>query len=47
MALADAEDLGATSRADSLSCRPAILHDNDLGIVHFSLGPALNTIGLH
>ena len=47
MALADAEDLGATSRADVLNCRPVILHDYGLGIFHFPLGLALNTIGLH
>jgi hypothetical protein len=47
MALADAEDLGATNRADILSCRLAILHGYDLGISHFPLGPALNTVSLH
>ena len=47
MALADAEDLGATSRADILSCRSAILHGYDFGIFHFPLGLALNTIRLH
>ena len=47
MAFTDAEDLGATSRADVLSCRPTILHGYDLGILHFPLGPALNTIRLH
>ena len=47
MALADAEDLGATNRADIPSCRSAILHDYGLGIFHLPLGPALNTISLH
>jgi hypothetical protein len=47
MTLADAEDLGATSRADGLSCWSAILQSYGLGIFHFSFSPALNTISLH
>jgi len=47
MTLADAENLGATSRADVLSCRPAILQSYGLRISHFSFGPALNTVSLH
>ena len=45
MALADAEDLSATNRTDGLSCWCAILQSYDLGIFHFSFGPAFNTIG--
>jgi len=47
LALAYSEHLGATYGAGTLGCRFAILHGNGLGIPHFSLGTALDTICLH
>ena len=44
---ADAENLGATGWANTLSCRLPILHLNFLGILNLALAPALYTIGFH
>ena len=44
---ADAENLGATGWANTLSCRLPILHRNFLGILNLALAPALYTIGFH
>ena len=41
------EHLGATCGAYTLSRRLAILHSYGFSIFHFSLGPALYTVGLH
>ena len=43
----DPEHLGSTCRADALSGRSSVLHDNRLGTFHFFLGFAFNTIPLH
>jgi hypothetical protein len=45
--LSNSEHLGATGRAYALSRWFAILHSNTLGVLHFSFGSALHTIGLH
>ena len=41
------EHLGATSRAHTLGRRLTVLHGYGLGILHFSLRPALHTVSLH
>ena len=43
----DAENLGATGWANTLSCRLPILHRNFLWVLNFALAPALHTIGFH
>jgi hypothetical protein len=43
----DSEHLGAAHRADTLGRRLAILHGDGPGVPHFSLGAALDTVGLH
>jgi hypothetical protein len=47
LSLAYPEHLGPAYRADTLGCRLTILHGYSLGVLHFPLGPALHTIGLH
>jgi hypothetical protein len=47
LALTDFEHLGAANRADSLSCRLAVLHFDGRRILHLPLGSALHTIRLH
>ena len=44
---ADAEHLGATVGAHTLGGRLAILHGNGPGVLHFPIGAAFNTLGLH
>jgi hypothetical protein len=44
---ADFEHFGAADGADALGGGAAILHRDGLGILHFSLGAAFNTISLH
>ena len=44
---ANSEDFGATDRADALSCRSLVLHDDALGILDLFLGSALHTVCLH
>ena len=46
-ALSYSEHLGATGWTYALSCWLAILHGYTLGVLHFSLGSAFHTIGLH
>ena len=46
-AFSDSEHLGAAHWADSLSCRFTVFHGDRFGILHFPLGSALNTVGLH
>ena len=40
------EHLGPAGGTDTLSCRLPILHGYGLGVLHFRLGAALDTIGL-
>jgi len=47
LALADLEHLGAAGRAHTRGRRPAILHGNRFGILHFFFGAALHTVSLH
>jgi len=47
LALTYFEHLGAAYGADTLCCRPAVLHGDSLGILHFSLGTTFHTIALH
>ena len=44
---ADAENLGATRRANTLSGWLPIFHRNFLWILNLALAPALHTIGFH
>ena len=44
---ADSEYFGATGRADALSCRSLVLHDDALGILDLFLGAALHAVCLH
>jgi len=44
---ADFKHLGAACRAHTLGSRAAVLHGDGLGIFHFLLGAAFNTITLH
>lgn len=47
LALAKAEHPGATHRTDTLGCRPTILHDYRLRLLHLPLGVAFDTVSLH
>ena len=47
LAFAYPEHLGPACGTDALSRRLPILHGYALGILHFPLGAALHTIGLH
>jgi len=47
LALANPKHLSATCRAHTLSCRLTVLHGYALRVLHFPLGAAFNTIGLH
>jgi hypothetical protein len=47
LGLANSEHLGAARGANPLGGWPTILHSYVLWILHFSLGSAFNTIGLH
>ena len=47
LALTDSEHLGTATGTNPLRCRPAVLHGNALGILHFPLCPALNAVCLH
>jgi hypothetical protein len=44
---ADAEHLGAANRAYALGRGFAVLHSDRLGVLHFPLGTAFDTITLH
>ncbi len=47
LAFSYSEHLSATYGANTLSCWFAVLHGYGLGIPHFPLGAALNTVCLH
>jgi len=47
LTLAYLEHLGPAYRANPLGRRSAILHGYRPGILHLSLGAALNTVSLH
>jgi hypothetical protein len=47
LGFANLEHLGAAARADTLSRRSLVLHDDGLGTLHFLLGATLDTITLH
>jgi hypothetical protein len=47
LALPNSEHLGPTYGTYALSGRPAVLHDNVSGVLHFSLGAALHAVCLH
>ena len=47
LALPYPEHLGPARGTYRLSCRPAISHGYDLGILHFPLGATLKAVRLH
>ena len=47
LTLADSEYFRATGRADALSCRSLVLHDDALGVLDLFLGAALHAVRLH
>ena len=44
---ADLEHLGPAGGANALGSGPLVLHDDGLGVLHFLLSSAFNTICLH
>ena len=47
LTLTNPEHLSATYGTYTLGCWLAVLHSYGFGILHFSFGTALHTIGLH